>query len=407
MNILRKSTPKGIRSVLTYWYRGQRYRPVLGYNLTADQEREVSLDIITTIHSNTDQQIISRAETHVVTDLTLAGFIPTYLQYLNAKRPNHDGRNELILARHIIPHLGHKRLLDIRLEDGLAYLEKRRADLTGPEDNKRNVASGTIERECAVLMAVLNLAVDMDRLDKNRLKRLPVPEYVKRERVAEGWELLKIRGAASANVWRLVISALQTGLRENKLIEIHEEWLMQRGDGWWMAPSPGLTRIKGVPKTIPLTSLAHAALFAEVPRIGGRFFSQWKDGNSFKHNWARTCERAGVHDLHFHDLRHTFTTWLTQCGVDYAVIQTLKGEPLPGSAKYYIHNWDARLRDAVSRLESFTQVILSGKNMDEVPLTVSQVPPSYVEQSVNRRIMVPRDRIELSTPAFSGLCSTN
>ena len=98
MNILRKSTPKGIRSVLTYWYRGQRYRPVLGYNLTADQEREVSLDIITTIHSNTDQQIISRAETHVVIDLTLAGFIPTYLQYLNAKRPNHDGRNEIILA---------------------------------------------------------------------------------------------------------------------------------------------------------------------------------------------------------------------------------------------------------------------------------------------------------------------
>lgn len=41
-------------------------------------------------------------------------------------------------------------------------------------------------------MAVLNLAVDMDRLDKNRLKRLPVPDYVKRERVIEGWEFLKI-----------------------------------------------------------------------------------------------------------------------------------------------------------------------------------------------------------------------
>jgi hypothetical protein len=31
----------------------------------------------------------------------------------------------------------------------------------------------------------------------------------------------------------------------------------------------------------------------------------------------------------------------------------------------------------------------------------------YVEQSVGGRKMVPRDRIELSTPAFSGLCSTN
>ena len=75
----------------------------------------------------------------------------------------------------------------------------------------------------------------MDRLDKNRRKRLPVPEYVKREWVAEGWELIKLRETASENVWRLVTAALQTGLRENKLIEIHEEWLIQRGDGWWMA----------------------------------------------------------------------------------------------------------------------------------------------------------------------------
>ena len=100
-------------------------------------------------------------------------------------------------------------------------------------------------RECAVLMAVLNLAVDMDRLDRNRLKLLPVPEYVKRERVLEGWELLKLKAAASPHVWRLIMAALQIGLRENKLIETHEEWLMQRGDGLWMAPAPGRTKIKG------------------------------------------------------------------------------------------------------------------------------------------------------------------
>jgi integrase len=97
--------------------------------------------------------------------------------------------------------------------------------------------------------------------------------------------------------------ALQIGLRENKLLEVHEEWRMQRADGWWMAPSPGQTKIKGVAKLIPLNRLAYEALLDGVARIGGRFFSKWKDGNSFKHNWDRTCERAGVHDLRFHDLR--------------------------------------------------------------------------------------------------------
>ncbi len=88
--------------------------------------------------------------------------------------------------------------------------------------------------------------------------------------------------------------------------------------------------------------------------------------------------------------------------MDYAVIQTLKGEPLPGSAKYYIHNWDGRLRDAVTRLESYTQALLNAESVAQVPLTATQVPPSYAEQSLSARKMVPRDRIELSTPAFSG-----
>jgi integrase len=383
---------------------------VLGYKLSGDQEREAALQIITAIHTNTEEH--ERTRTQAVThlncaDTSFSGFAQFYLQYLKAKRPKNDGRNEVILNRHLLPHFGTKQLSDIRLEDGLAYLEKRQADVSGSADRRHPVAAGTIERECAVLMSVLNLAVDMDRLDKNRLKRLPIPEYAKRERIVEGWELLKLRDAASPNVWRLIMAALQLGLRQAKLIEVHDEWLIQRGDGWWMAPSPGPTRIKGVPKIIPLNSLAYEAVFGGMPRIGGRFFSQWKDGNSFKHNWIRTCERAGVHDLRFHDLRHTFATWLTQCGVDYAVIQTLKGEPLPGSTKYYIHNWEGRLRDAVSRLESFTVAILSGKNVAEVPLTATRVPPSYLEQSLSVQNMVPRDRIELSTPAFSGLCSAN
>lgn len=78
--------------------------------------------------------------------------------------------------------------------------------------------------------------------------------------MAEGWELLKIRAAATSNVWQLVMCALQKGLGENKAIEIHEELFLQKADGWWMSPSPGQTRIKGVPKIISLNRLACEAL---------------------------------------------------------------------------------------------------------------------------------------------------
>jgi hypothetical protein len=68
-----------------------------------------------------------------------------------------------------------------------------------------------------------------------------------------------------------------------------------------------------------------------------------------------TIERAGVHELHFHDLRHTFATWLLEAGVDYIVIEKLLGHRLPGTGDLYIHDWDSRLRDAVTRLAVLTE----------------------------------------------------
>ena len=233
---------------------------------------------------------------------------------------------------------------------------------------------------------------------------------MKRERVAESWELQKIQHASSQEVWRVVLLALQTGMRESMLIDIHEEWLVQRGDGLWLAPSPGRSSNKRVPKAIPINDLTRAALRYDLPRIGGRFFERWKDANSFKHRWLETIKRAGVHELHFHDLRHTFATWLLEAGVDYIVIEKLLGHRLPGTGDLYIHDWDARLRDAVNRLAVLAEQKLREEVGGKKQKKCVQVLPSYVElirNHVRSGKMVPRDRIELSTPAFSGLCSTN
>lgn len=126
MNIRRVRTTRGTRSVLTYWYRGVRYRPVLGFDLTTDQERESAYRFISAIHQNTNRpQTISPVAT---TDRTFEEFVPTYLRYLKAKRTDADKRNEIALRLHLIPFFGQKLLKDIRFEDGLAFLEQRQAE---------------------------------------------------------------------------------------------------------------------------------------------------------------------------------------------------------------------------------------------------------------------------------------
>ena len=64
------------------------------------------------------------------------------------------------------------------------------------------------------------------------------------------------------------------------------------------------------------------------------------------------CRRARVHDLTFHDLRHRAATWLLEAGVFRRNPETLRHR-LHGMGEGYIHNGEARLRDAVTRLEVF------------------------------------------------------
>ena len=74
---------------------------------------------------------------------------------------------------------------------------------------------------------------------------------------------------------------------------------------------------------------------------------------------------AKVVDLHFHDLRHTFTTWLQNLGVPLEVRAALLGHRLRGVGQdqlggesmtaAYSHGgygWNQQLREAVSRLHN-------------------------------------------------------
>jgi hypothetical protein len=238
MNIRRVPTSKGLRSILTYWYRGIRYRPVLGLNLSADQERDAALQVISAIHANVGQHGVSPVLSPSAENQDLRRFPPDILPIPESETSGCRQSSAFAVRLHLLPFCGLKRLDERRLEDGLAYLEHRRA---------QGAADGTIEGECAVLMAILNLAVDFEALDKNRLRRLPVPSGSKRERIIEPQELHKLQQVASHAVWRAAMVDLQTGLRVNKLVETHVGMGGAEVRGYWLYPSPGMLRGEPLP----------------------------------------------------------------------------------------------------------------------------------------------------------------
>ncbi len=229
----------------------------------------------------------------------------------------------------------------ITLNDGLDYLAVRR---------RGGAAEGTILKEVNELSSLCAYAVARKVLAESPMALLPRPTGVERDRVAEPWELWRILRINASEIGRMLLCGVLVPLREAKLVATHVEWIIRHEFGWAIHPSPG-SKLKGVPKVLPIGELALSMLHGPTTTAHGRFFQRWADGASFRPRWIEACERAGVHDLHFHDLRHTALTWLHEAGADYAVVNMMAGHKVPGMTAKYIHRWEGRMADAATILQ--------------------------------------------------------
>ena len=53
--------------------------------------------------------------------------------------------------------------------------------------------------------------------------------------------------------------------------------------------------------------------------------------------FRQACRLAGLENLHFHDLRHTFATWLRSAGVDPMTVAQLLGHRVTAMTGRYAH----------------------------------------------------------------------
>ncbi|WP_252389349.1 site-specific integrase, partial [Escherichia coli] len=54
-------------------------------------------------------------------------------------------------------------------------------------------------------------------------------------------------------------------------------------------------------------------------------------------SWLSACRRAGIEDFRFHDLRHTWASWLIQSGVPLSVLQEMGGWESIEMVRRYAH----------------------------------------------------------------------
>ena len=214
----------------------------------------------------------------------------------------------------------------------------------------------TVNRELGRLRHMLNRAVDWGLLEANPMKGLKfLRENNARQRYLSLHECERlIQACHSARVRAIVVIALHTGMRLGEILNLRDRDL-DFGSGLILIPDSK----NGEPRHIPMDSTV-ASLLNDHPRrrISDLVFANKAGGRFLEIRGAfkNACERAGILDLHFHDLRHTFASHWMMAGGDLYVLKSILGHKSIVMTQRYAHLSPEFKRAAVDRMDNIWKV---------------------------------------------------
>ncbi len=218
-----------------------------------------------------------------------------------------------------------------------------------------NVGPATINREMATLKHALSKAVEWKLLRKTAREELTA---IRKYQEPDG-RLRYLSGEAEANrllqacePWlkSIVLTAIHTGMRKGELLGL--TWnCVDMTHGFIRLKQTKNGKARALPFNETLWSLfSRLRTRQDVPWVfHDTEGSRWND---IRHPFGWACEAAGLTDFHFHDLRHTFASWLIMRGVPLATVSNLLGHTSPTMTLRYAHLSPKHLTSAVRVLDS-------------------------------------------------------
>jgi len=173
------------------------------------------------------------------------------------------------------------------------------------DDRLKTLAESTIKKEINLLSKIIDLAtkewgIPLAINPCATVKRPTEPKG--RERRLEDNEeelLLSACRESSHELEVITIVGIETAARLGELLNL--KWKHINLD---KQTAQLLDTKNGEDRTIPLSPRAVAVLKSLPRHINGRVFYRWSASDSINKTWTRTCIRAGLENLRFHDLRH-------------------------------------------------------------------------------------------------------
>jgi integrase len=167
--------------------------------------------------------------------------------------------------------------------------------------------------------------------------------------------LMAVMNGHRAHLRRIVILAINTAMRRGELLRLQ-----------WDHTDFYKNEIKVVQtktdrdRFVPMNTRVREELLSLRAEVTGEFvFTNRKTGHyiaDVKTAFESTCRAAGILDLHFHDLRHTFGTRAADAGVPIGAVAAVMGHADIHTTVRYAQATDECKRRAVEAIDQVGKI---------------------------------------------------
>ena len=321
---------RGRNWYLTFYVRGKRVQESTG---TADRRKAER------VYARRMAEV-ERGEYAQSAKITLAQFGQQYMDYAKANKRSWL-RDEQIMT-HLAQAFGRSMLNDI----GALQIERYKIDRL-----KAPVTSATVNREIALLKHMYNLAETWGLFfGRNPVKGVKfLAENNEKLRTLSEQEEATLLSHCSPYLQDLVTFAINTGFRLGEILNLK-----------WEAIDLDNNIIKTLVKKnrrmleVPLNPAALAVVkgWYGIRKCDYVFYNP-ETGGQWKDLWLglkKACRKAGLEDVTWHTLRHSFATRLNGGGADLVTVKELLGHSDIKTTMRYAHTNREAKQKAVARL---------------------------------------------------------
>jgi len=281
---------------------------------------------------------------------TVADIINRYLLEEVILHTAKSQTREKSIAQNLIIQFGSKLVSAVKKSDIIDYRTRRINGVL--KFGGRTVGQPGVKKELSFLRAVWNTAIEewdddydgyfaqnrINPVSKRTMKNLKDQE---RTRYLQEGEAEKLAPHLPQWLVPIIVAAVDTGLRLDNIINL----LISQVDlDKKLLLIPGQTTKNGAPLMKKMTNRLHAIIEDAIknrkvksPYVfiqpDGKPYSCGRVGKAFE----RACKKAGIEDLHFHDLRHDFATFLINNGATLYQVQLALGQKDSRMAQRYAH----------------------------------------------------------------------